>query len=190
MSLCTLEASVISILKIICNKWLIWIAERFTPSLCVPKDRLYGLVLRVPGYRSRSPRFDSRRYQIFWKVVGLQQAPPSLVRIIEELLERKVAAPVYKTKINGRGDSFRWPRDTLYPLKSALTLPTSGGSSVGIVCWRTKALEFFSMCTQNLYTRKYQYCHKHCFHYILHSKEPSWQYKHGLWDKTSASSVS
>jgi hypothetical protein len=28
-------------------------------------DRLCGLVVRVPGYRSRCPGFDSRRYQIF-----------------------------------------------------------------------------------------------------------------------------
>jgi hypothetical protein len=35
--------------------------------------------------------------------------------------------------INGRGDSLRWPRDTLYPLNWALTSPTSGGRSVGIV---------------------------------------------------------
>jgi hypothetical protein len=33
---------------------------------------------------------------------------------------------------------LRWPRYTLYPLKSALTSPTSGGRSVSIVCWRTK----------------------------------------------------
>jgi hypothetical protein len=43
---------------------------------------------------------------------------------------------------NGRGDSLRWPRDTLYPLKLALTSPTSGGRSVGIVRWRTKIPEF------------------------------------------------
>jgi hypothetical protein len=30
-----------------------------------------------------------------------------------------------------RGDSLRWPRDNLYPLKLALTSPTSGGRSVG-----------------------------------------------------------
>jgi hypothetical protein len=29
------------------------------------KDRLCGLVVRVPGYRSRGSGFDSRRYQIF-----------------------------------------------------------------------------------------------------------------------------
>jgi hypothetical protein len=52
-------------------------------------------------------RFDSRRYQIFWEVVGLERDPLSLVRIIEELLERIVAAPVKETEINGRGDSSR-----------------------------------------------------------------------------------
>jgi hypothetical protein len=57
-------------------------------------DRLCSLVVRVPGYRSRGPEFDSRRYQIFWKVVGLERGPLSLVRIIAELLERKVEAPV------------------------------------------------------------------------------------------------
>jgi hypothetical protein len=55
-------------------------------------DRLCGLVVRVPGYRSRGPAFDSRRYQIFWEVVGLERGPLSLVRITEELLERKAAA--------------------------------------------------------------------------------------------------
>jgi hypothetical protein len=33
--------------------------------------------------------FDSRPYQIFWEVVGLERGPLSLVRTIEELLERK-----------------------------------------------------------------------------------------------------
>jgi hypothetical protein len=50
-------------------------------------------VVRVPGYRSRDPGFDSRRY-IFYEVVGLEWGPLSFVRIIEELLERTVAAAV------------------------------------------------------------------------------------------------
>jgi hypothetical protein len=86
----------------------------------------------------------------FREVVGLELGPLSLVRIIEELLERKVAAPVQKTKINGRGDSLRWARDTLYPQKLALTSPTSGGRSDGIPRLRTKATEFifvFDMCS-------------------------------------------
>jgi hypothetical protein len=99
-------------------------------------------VARDPGYRSRGPSFDFRRYQVIWDVVGLERGPLSLVGITEELLQRKVAAPVLKTEINGRGDSLRWPRDTLYPQKLALTSLTSGGHSVGIVRLRTKAPEF------------------------------------------------
>jgi hypothetical protein len=33
--------------------------------------------------------FDYRRYQIFWKVVGLERDPLNLVSTIDELLERK-----------------------------------------------------------------------------------------------------
>jgi hypothetical protein len=51
------------------------------------EGRLCGLVVRVPGYRSRDIGFDSRRYQIFGKAVGLEPVPLSLVRITEELLE-------------------------------------------------------------------------------------------------------
>jgi hypothetical protein len=58
------------------------------------RDRLCGLVVRIPGYRFRCPGFDSRRYQIFWEVVGVERGPLCLLRIIEELLERKVAALV------------------------------------------------------------------------------------------------
>jgi hypothetical protein len=36
----------------------------------------------------------SWHYQIFWEVVGLEWGPLSLVSITEELLDRKVAAPV------------------------------------------------------------------------------------------------
>jgi hypothetical protein len=60
----------------------------------VYKDRLCGLVVRVPGYSSRNPKFDSGRYQIFCEVVGLKRCPLSLVGITEELLEGKVAATV------------------------------------------------------------------------------------------------
>jgi hypothetical protein len=61
-------------------------------------------VVRVPGYRSRGPGFDSRRYQIFWEIVGSERGQLSLVRITEELLQRAVAAPVQKLEINGHGE--------------------------------------------------------------------------------------
>jgi hypothetical protein len=58
-------------------------------ALIMCKDRLCGLVFRVPGYRSRGPGYDSLRYQNFWEVVGLERGPLSLVRITEELLKWK-----------------------------------------------------------------------------------------------------
>jgi hypothetical protein len=70
-------------------------SKRDLIKMCVghKDDHFCGLVVRVHGYRPRVPGFDSRSYQIF-VVVGLERGPPSLVRINEELLERKVAAPV------------------------------------------------------------------------------------------------
>jgi hypothetical protein len=44
-------------------------------------------VVRIPGYRSRVPGFDSRHYQISYDIVGLERGPLSVLRIIEELLE-------------------------------------------------------------------------------------------------------
>jgi hypothetical protein len=43
----------------------------------------------------------------------------------------------------GRRDPSRWPRGTLYPQKLAITSPTSGGRSVGVVHSRTQTMEFF-----------------------------------------------
>jgi hypothetical protein len=40
-------------------------------------DRLYGLVVRVPGSQPRGLWFDSGRYLIFWVAVGLERGPPS-----------------------------------------------------------------------------------------------------------------
>jgi hypothetical protein len=51
------------------------------------------VAVRVPGYRLRGPGFDSERYQIFWEVAGLEQIPLDLVRITEELVERKSRGP-------------------------------------------------------------------------------------------------
>jgi hypothetical protein len=45
----------------------------------------------------RRPGFDSQHYQKK-KVVGLERGALSLVSTTEELLDRKVAAPVYKTE--------------------------------------------------------------------------------------------
>jgi hypothetical protein len=47
----------------------------------VTVDRLCGLVIRVPDYRSRGPGFDSRHCHTFSEVVGLERDPLSLVSI-------------------------------------------------------------------------------------------------------------
>jgi hypothetical protein len=55
-------------------------------------DRLYGLVVKVLGYRFGGP--GSIPATTRKKVVGLERGPLSLVSTTEELLDRKVAAPV------------------------------------------------------------------------------------------------
>jgi hypothetical protein len=56
-------------------------------------DRLCGLVVKVLGYRSGGPGSipGTTRKK---KVVGLERGPLSIVSTTEELLDRKVAAPV------------------------------------------------------------------------------------------------
>jgi hypothetical protein len=101
-------------------------------------DRPCGLVVRVLGYRSWDLGFDSRRYQIFWEVVGLERGPLSLVRIIEELLEWKSSGlRSRKPKLTAVGIRCADHAKPLYPQKLALTSPTCGGRSVGIVRLRT-----------------------------------------------------
>jgi hypothetical protein len=74
--------------------------------------------------------------------VGLEWGPLSLVSTTEELHERKSSGYGLEIREYGHGDPLRWQRDNLYPQKLALTSPTSGGRSVGIVRLRTQAAEF------------------------------------------------
>jgi hypothetical protein len=55
-------------------------------------DRLCGLVVRVLGHRSGGP--GSIPGTTRKKVVGLERGPLNLVSTTEEVLDRKVAAPV------------------------------------------------------------------------------------------------
>jgi hypothetical protein len=126
--------------------------------MCGLTDRLCGLVVRVSRYRSRGPgsipgitrssvkllsslqiqrsRFDSRNYQIFWEVAGLERGP------IEELLLRNSSCSGLEIREYGYRDLLYWPRNILYPQKLALTLPTRGRRSVGILRLSTQATEF------------------------------------------------
>jgi hypothetical protein len=64
-------------------------------------DRLCGLVVRVRGCRSGGP--GSIPGTTRKKVVGLERGPLSLMSTTDELLDRKVAAPVYKIENTAGG---------------------------------------------------------------------------------------
>jgi hypothetical protein len=88
---------------------------RFLQSRCwVKADHLCGLVVRVPGYRSRGPRSipgATRFSEKQWVRNGLHSA--SWVQL-RSYMKEKAAAPVYYTEITAVGDPSRWPRGTLY----------------------------------------------------------------------------
>jgi hypothetical protein len=92
-------------------------------------------VVRVPGYRSRCPGVDSRRYQIIWEVVGLERGSLSLVNTTEELFRTTSSSSGLEIRQYCRREPSHWPQ------KLALTSPTSGGRSTGTVRSRTKATE-------------------------------------------------
>jgi hypothetical protein len=99
------------------------------------KYRLCGLVIQRSG-------IGSRRFQIFWEVVDLERGPLSLVSTTEELPGGKSSSSGLENREYGHRHSLRLPRGTLYQQKLALTSPTSGDGSVGIVRSRTQATEF------------------------------------------------
>jgi hypothetical protein len=74
------------------------------------------------------------------KVVGLERGPLSLLSTTEELLDRKVVTPVYKTENTAVGIRHA-DHVAPYPQKLTITSPTSGGRSVGIVRSRTQTME-------------------------------------------------
>jgi hypothetical protein len=68
------------------------ISSMFRSGVQVKTDRLCGLVVRVLGYRSGGP--GSIPGTTRKKVVDLERGPLSLMNTTEELLDRKIAAPV------------------------------------------------------------------------------------------------
>jgi hypothetical protein len=55
--------------------------------------------------------FDSRHYQIFWVVVGLERGPLSLVSTTEELLERRSSGSRLENQDCGHSDLLHWLRN-------------------------------------------------------------------------------
>jgi hypothetical protein len=65
--------------------------------------------------------FDSRCYQIFKEVVGLERGPLSLLST-EELLERKSNGSSLENREYGRRHPSRWPRGTQLRRQTAVAL--------------------------------------------------------------------
>jgi hypothetical protein len=104
-------------------------------------DRLCGIVVRVLGNRSGDPDSipGTTRKK---KAVGLERGPLSLVSTTQELLDRKVAAPVYKTENTAVGIHHADHVAPSIRKNLVITSPTSGGRSVGIVRSRSQTMEF------------------------------------------------
>jgi hypothetical protein len=71
------------------------------------------------------------------------------VSTTKELLGRNSSDSCLEIREYGRGDPLRRPCDTLNPQRLALTSPTSGGRSVGIVRSQTNATEFVLFIVKN-----------------------------------------
>jgi hypothetical protein len=93
-----------------------------------------------PEARVRFPALPEK------KVVSLERIPLSLVSTTEELVDRKVADPVYKIENTALGIRHADHVATYIRKKLAITSPTSGGRSVGIVRSRTETMEIFLPC--------------------------------------------
>jgi hypothetical protein len=92
---------------------------------------------------------DSLHYQIFWKVMGLEQGPLSLMGTIKEMLGRKSSCSGLEYREYSIGIRYA-THNTLCPQNLALTSPTSCSCLVCIVCSRTEAAEFVVVCYSSM----------------------------------------
>jgi hypothetical protein len=102
----------------------------------IEESRLCGLVVRVPGY-------TTVMYCVSCEV------QTEFIYVME-----KSSGSCLENLEYGLRDPSRRPRGTLYPQKLAVTSPTSGGRSVGIVRSRTQTMEFFYVEENRDYGRR------------------------------------
>jgi hypothetical protein len=84
-------------------------------------------VVKSSWLQIQRSEFDSRRYQIFREVVGLERGPLNLESTTEELLGRKSSGSVLETREYYRRDLSRWPRDIILSEGDKQTLSISLG---------------------------------------------------------------
>jgi hypothetical protein len=78
--------------------------------------------------------------------VGLERGPLSLVRITEELPERKSSGSGLENRLTTVGIRCADHATPLYPQKLALTSPTSCGRSGIFACWLKQRSFFCFLC--------------------------------------------
>jgi hypothetical protein len=116
------------------------VRTEFIHCICYVEER--RLTLRSSGRSSwlqiQRSGFDSQRYHIFGVIVCLERGPLSLASTTEKLLVRKNRGCGLENREYGRRD----PSCFQHEKKLALTSPTSGGRSIGIVRSRPQATKF------------------------------------------------
>jgi hypothetical protein len=109
---------------------------------CLKTDRLCGLVVTVPGYRSRGPGSIAGSH-IFLDVVDLEGIhSASWVQLRSYLKEKSSGSGLKKRDQGRRGSVALTTRQPSMHQKLALTSPTNGGRSVSIVRSLSQATEF------------------------------------------------
>jgi hypothetical protein len=98
------------------------------------RERLCGLVVRVPGYRSRCPRIRFPALPGFVGSSGSRTGPTQPREYNWGINSRGSGLEIQEYN---REDPLRWPRDTICPQRLALSLPTGCCRSVDIVHSRT-----------------------------------------------------
>jgi hypothetical protein len=101
----------------------------------------------------RRPGFDSRHYEKNNSGSGTGSTQPREYNWGATWL--KSSGSCLENREYCRRDPSRRPRGTLYPHKLAITSPTSGGHSVGIVRSRTQTMEFFFKNILNMFHSLY-----------------------------------
>jgi hypothetical protein len=103
--------------------------------------RLCGLVVRVLGYRPGGSGSIPGTTRIK-KRSGSGTGSTQPREYNWGATWQKISGSCLENREYGRRDPSRWPLGNLYPQKLAITSPTSGCRSVGIVRSRTQTMEF------------------------------------------------
>jgi hypothetical protein len=112
--------------------------KEFSLLIIVQTDRHCGLVVRVLDYRSGGPGSISGTTKKKSSRSGTESTQPREYNWVATWHKSSVSC--LENREYGRRDPSRCPLGTLYPQRLAITSPTIGGRSVGIVRSRTQTI--------------------------------------------------